>query len=191
MSVVYENALWYLGRGTGVTALVLLTLAVCLGVLTRSGRAGAGLNRFALADLHRTAGLTAVAFVAVHVVTLLLDPIAQLRLMDVALPFTSAYRPAYLGLGALAVDLLVAVTATSLLRHRLGPRVFRLVHWSTYALWPLAFVHAIGAGTDRATGWFQLVVISCAALVALAATWRLSAGFAGRGERRVERTVPR
>jgi sulfoxide reductase heme-binding subunit YedZ len=185
------DALWYLGRGTGLTALLLLTLTVCLGVVTRSGRSGAGLTRFGLADLHRTAGLTAATLVGVHVTTLLLDPFAQLRLVDLAFPFLAQYRPAFLGLGTLAVDVLLAVVATSLLRHRLGPRVFRAVHWATYLRWPLAFLHALGAGTDAATSWFTGVAVACACCVAGAVGWRVSGAMTGRGARRVERVVSR
>ena len=88
-----------------------------------------------------------------HVASLFFDPYAQLRLVDVVFPFLGAYRPLWLGLGTLAVDLLVVITVVSLLRERVGPRVFRTVHWATYALWPVAMAHAIGNGTDRASLW--------------------------------------
>lgn len=185
------SALWYLGRGTGLTALVMFTLAVCLGVLTRSGRSGAGLSRYALADLHRTVALTGTVLVGVHVGTLLFDPFAQLHLVDLAFPFLASYRPAFLGLGTLAIDLLLAVVVTSLLRHRIGPRAFRAVHWATYLMWPLAFLHALGAGTDAATSWFAWLAVGCALAVAGAVGWRLSGAFAGRGRRRTERVVAR
>ena len=183
-------ALWYLGRGTGLTALVMFTLAVVLGILTRSGRSVAGLSRFGVADVHRTASLTGTVLVGVHVLTLLFDPYAQLRLVDLVFPFLATYRPLYLGLGTLAFDVLLAVTVTSLLRHRVGPRTFRAVHWGTYPLWAFALVHGLGAGTDSGTGWFRLIALACAGAVALALLWRTTAGFRERGFERVPRTVP-
>ena len=128
----------------------------------RSGRAGAGLSRFAEADLHRTAALTGTALVGVHVTSLMFDPYAQLRLVDLVFPFLASYRPLYLGLGTLALELLLAVVVTSLLRHRIGPRAFRLVHWATYVLWPFVFLHGLGAGTDAAALWFKLIAVACA-----------------------------
>ena len=94
-----------------------------------------------------------------HVGTLLFDPYAQLRLVDLAVPFLATYRPLWLGLGTLAVDVLVVLVATSLLRHRVGPRVFRAVHWTAYAMWPLALVHALGTGTDAGTVWMRAVAV--------------------------------
>ena len=189
MSAALTAALWYLGRGTGIVALVMFTLAVVLGILNRSGRSVPWLSRFAVTDLHKTAALTGVTLVAVHVGTLLLDPYAQLRLLDLVLPFGGAYRPLWLGLGTTALDLLLAVTATSLLRHRIGPRVFKAVHWATYALWPVALMHGLGTGTDAATLWFRGIAVGCASAVALALLWRLSPSYAERGWRRASREV--
>ena len=150
------SALWYLGRGTGVVALLMFTLTMLLGITTRSGRSALGLDRFGIADLHKTASLAGTGLIAVHVATLLFDPYAQLRLVDLVLPFAGSYRAVWLGLGTAALDVLLVVVATSLLRHRLGPRVFRGVHWAAYAMWPLALVHGLGTGTDAATWWFRV-----------------------------------
>jgi predicted ferric reductase len=184
------SALWYLGRGTGVVALLMFTLTMVLGITTRSGRAAVGLNRFGFADLHKTASLAGVGLIAVHVGTLLFDPYAQLKLVDVVLPFVGAYRPLWLGLGTLAVDVLAVLVATSLLRHRVGPRVFRAVHWTAYAMWPLALVHSLGTGTDAATTWFRALAAGCALVVAIALGWRTSQSFGERGMNRIPRKVP-
>jgi predicted ferric reductase len=183
------NALWYLGRGTGVVALLMFTLTMVLGITTRSGRAGLGVNRFGIADLHKTASLAGTGLIAAHVGTLLFDPYAQLRLVDLVLPFGGAYRPMYLGLGTLAVDVLVVLVGSSLLRHRIGPRAFKALHWSAYALWPVALVHSLGTGTDAGTWWFRSLAIGCAAAVTLALGWRTSGAFAHRGLDRVPRKV--
>lgn len=180
-------AMWALGRGTGVVALVLFTLSLVLGIVARSGRRVPMLGRFGVSDLHRTAALTGVGMVAVHLGSLLLDPFAQLRLVDLAFPFLAAYRPLWLGLGTLAVDLLAVVTVVSLLRHRVGPKVFRTVHWATYALWPVALLHALGSGTDAATPWFRAIAVACIAAVTGAVGWRLAPSYAGRGWYRLPR----
>lgn len=183
------DALWYLGRGTGIVALVMFTLTVLLGIITRSGRPVLGIRRFGVAELHQTASLTGVGLILVHVGTLLFDPWAQLRLVDTVLPFMAGFRPLWQGLGTLAVDLLAVLTVSSLLRHRIGPRLFRALHWTAYAMWPLAMVHALGTGTDAATSWFRGLALGCAAAVLLALTWRTSTRFAERGMRRRPRVV--
>lgn len=187
-----DSALWALGRGTGIASLALLTLSLVLGTAARSGRPLGSLGRFGVADLHRTAAMTGVGLVVVHVVSLLFDSYAQLRLVDLVVPFLGAYRPLWLGLGTLAVDLLLVVTAVSLLRHRVGPRVFRAVHLATYALWPTAFLHSVGTGTDAGTLAMNAFVVLCGLAVAVALVWRVAPSYAdrGRGNARIERKVP-
>jgi sulfoxide reductase heme-binding subunit YedZ len=172
-----DQALWALGRGTGLTALLFMTVSVFLGIATRSGRPLPALPRFAVADVHRFAAVSGTLLVVLHVALLFFDPYAQLRLVDFFVPFLGAYRPLWLGLGTLAVDLLGVVVVTSLLRHRLGPRIFRAVHWATYALWPVAMAHALGNGTDASHGWFLLFAGCCALVVGSALVWRLRANY--------------
>ena len=174
-------AFWALGRGTGVVALVLFTVALVLGIVARSGRPVPWLGRFGTSDLHRTAALTGTGLVAAHVATLYFDPYAQLRLVDFVFPFLGAYKPLWLGLGTLALDLLGVVTVVSLLRHRVGPRVFKTVHWATYALWPVALLHALGNGTNGGSTWFRALAVVCISAVVTAVGWRLTPSYAHRG----------
>ncbi|HYQ63053.1 ferric reductase-like transmembrane domain-containing protein [Actinophytocola sp.] len=171
------DTLWYLGRGSGVVTLVLFTASVILGIGTRSGRPAPWLPRFAVTALHRYTSLLATVFLVLHVVLLLFDPYAQLDVVDTVFPFLAGFAPVWVGLGTLALDLLLALVVTSLLRHRLGYRTWRAIHWSAYAAWPVALVHALGAGTDAGTAWFLVLAGVCAVAVAGALSWRLSTGF--------------
>lgn len=168
-----SNALWYAGRGFGVSALVLLSLVMLLGILTRSGRSLPGLPRFAVAALHRTTSLTSVLFVVLHVLTLGLDPYAQLHLIDTVLPFFGTFRPLWQGLGTVASDLIVLLVGSSLLRHRLGLKVWRALHWTAYLFWPVALLHAFGNGTDGHSAWMLAVLGTCVSAVGAAGVWRL------------------
>jgi sulfoxide reductase heme-binding subunit YedZ len=177
MSGSTEAALWVAGRATGVVSLVLLTVVMVLGIGSRSGRPAFGLPRFAVVALHRSASMLAVAFLVIHVVTLLLDPQAELRLVDLLLPFDAAYRPVWMGLGTLGLDLMAAIFVTSLLRQRIGVRVWRAVHWLAYASWPVAIMHTIGTGTDGTTWWLLTLTGLCVGAVAAAVFWRLGEDF--------------
>lgn len=170
------SALWYLTRGTGLVTLVLLTASVVLGVLQVLRWAPSGSPRFVVVALHRAISLLVVALLAVHVATALLDTFAPIHLLDVVLPFTGSYRPIWLGLGALAFDLILALTVTSLLRRRLGLGAWRAVHWLAYAAWPVALAHGWGTGSDTRTSWMLAVTIGCAAAVVAAVAWRIWAG---------------
>src|ERR1022692_17123 len=119
---------WYLTRATGTVTLILLTLSVALGVANVRRVHTTAMPRFVVDAIHRNASLLAVAFLAVHIATSLFDGFAPIALLDVIIPFRAAYRPLWLGFGAVAFDLLIAVAITSLLRRRLGFRAWRATH---------------------------------------------------------------
>ena len=108
-----------------------------------------------------------------HVLTAVVDTFAPIRLVDAVVPFVSAYRPLWVGLGALALDLLLAIAVTSVMRHRIGFRGWRTVHWLSYACWPVALVHGLGAGTDASLGWMVVLSLACVAAVVAALVWRV------------------
>jgi hypothetical protein len=173
-----SRTLWYLTRGSGAVTLALLTLSMCLGIVGMQRWRSTLVPRSAVAALHRNLTLLALVFLSVHVVTAVADTYAPIGLKDVFLPFTSQYRPLWLGLGALACDLLLALVLTSLLRARIGHRTWRLAHWLAYACWPLALVHALGTGSDPRAGWLQLLAAVSVAAVLAAVAVRLARGTA-------------
>lgn len=180
-----ETALWVLGRGTGIAALALLTLSLCLGIVVRSRRTVADLPRYGITALHRTASLSATVLVATHVAALLLDPQAGLRVTDLVVPFAGEYRPFWLGLGTIAWELIAVVAASGLLRRHLGERAFRAAHATSYALWPVAVLHGLGSGTDAGRPWLLAATGISIAIVAGFAAWRVSADFTARPRRSV------
>ncbi|MBO0885767.1 MAG: ferric reductase-like transmembrane domain-containing protein [Acidimicrobiales bacterium] len=173
------KALWYLTRGSGIVSLLLLTAAVVLGLLTAGRFARERWPRFVVEGLHRNVSLLASLFLLIHIASSVLDGFVPIHWLDAVVPFGAAYRPFWLGLGALSLDVLVAVAATSLLRRHLGHRAWRAVHWSAYACWFLAMLHSFGAGSDSGQGWMILVYLACGAAVLGALAWRLAATAKG------------
>lgn len=171
--IISGTALWFASRATGVVALVLLTLVLVLGIAVNRHGLLPGLPRFAVTSLHRAVSLLAVAFVAVHVTTALADPFVSIGIAASVIPFASHYQPFWLGLGAVSIDLMIALTITSLLRARIGRRTWRAVHWLGYASWPVAFAHGIGSGPDLRRGGLLELAIGCAIAVAGAVAWRV------------------
>jgi hypothetical protein len=174
--------LWYFTRGSGAVALLLLTASVALGVLVSLRSTTKRWPRFAINSLHRNLTLIAIAFVGLHVVTTVADGYAPIGLKDALVPFASPYRPIWLGLGAVALDLLLALVITSLLRHRIGIRLWRGVHWLAYAAWPVALVHSFGTGSDSRTSWLVLLGFGSVFIVVAAVLVRL---VVGSGDARV------
>ncbi len=155
------SAYWYLARGTGAVSLVLLTASVVLGILGSVRFVAPRWPRFAIDTLHRDISLLVLAVLAIHIITSVLDTFTSIKLTDAVIPFISSYRPLWMGLGALAFDLLIALAVTSLLRRRLGYRSWRAIHWAAYVSWPVAVLHGLGTGTDTQAWWMLLITAAC------------------------------
>lgn len=143
----------YAARAAGLVTLLLLTASVLLGVITAGRFSSDRWPRFLTAGLHRNISLLVLVFLALHVSTTVFDTFVSIPVAAAFVPFVSSYKTFWLGLGAIALDLLLALSITSLLRNRLGHRSWRRVHWLAYACWPIGLAHGLGAGTDRATTW--------------------------------------
>jgi methionine sulfoxide reductase heme-binding subunit len=177
--------LWYASRSTGVVALLLLTAVMLLGILvSRQGRLP-GLPRFAVSGLHRNLSLLAVAFVAVHVLTAVADGYVDIPLTAAVVPLTSPYERVWLTLGAISLDLTLALIITSLLRRHMSRRAWWAVHLLAYLSWPIAWVHSVYSSGDLRHGILFVLALICAIAVVGAVIWRLAA--AARDVPRAER----
>jgi hypothetical protein len=176
---LHGPGLWYVTRATGLVALVLLTASVLLGLLTAGRFRTARWPRFLTQGLHANLSLLVLAFLTLHVAGTVLDSYTSIPLSAAFVPFMSPYKPLWLSLGAVALDLLLALAATSLLRGRLGYRAWRRVHWLGYACWPVAVAHGLGIGTDRTATWVIGLTLGCVISVAVTATWRFASTAMG------------
>jgi DMSO/TMAO reductase YedYZ heme-binding membrane subunit len=92
----------------------------------------------------------------------------------------------WIGLGTVAIDLMLALVVSSLLRARMNPRAWRAVHWLAYACWPLALAHTAGIGAGRGSavdGWELWLTLGCAVAVAAGLAGRLAAERRRRARR--------
>lgn len=172
--------LWFANRGSGVVVLALLTLTVVLGVLSTSRATSQRWPRFLTQGLHRNVALLSVAFLVAHAVTAVVDSYVDIRWYDALLPVGAVYEPLWLGMGTLALDLLLAVTVTSLVRRRMGSGPWRGVHLTAYAAWGLGLLHGLMIGTDAETGWMTVTTVVCASAVAAALLVRVGTLVADR-----------
>jgi methionine sulfoxide reductase heme-binding subunit len=168
---------WYAARAGGVVAYVLLTAAVLLGLTMTSRTRLRRWPRLAIEDVHRFAGLLVGTFVVIHVVTIAIDSYLPFSLASLIVPFISRYRPAWVGLGLVAAELLLALAVTNRLRNRrISYRTWRVAHYLNFAVWTAATVHGMGAGTDRSSPWLLAIEAAAIASVLGATTWRILRG---------------
>jgi methionine sulfoxide reductase heme-binding subunit len=177
---VSTQVLWFATRGAGIVSLILFSVVAILGLLAVARAQSTWWPRFLTVEVHRSLALLSVAFLAVHVVTAVLDPFTHLGLAAALVPLASSYRPLAVSLGVVSVYLAVALIATSLLRDRIGHLTWRTVHWLAYAAWPLAVAHSITAGSDGTAPWMVAVAGGCMFGVGTALFYRLGAGQTNR-----------
>jgi methionine sulfoxide reductase heme-binding subunit len=170
---LHGPGLWYTTRATGLVSLVLLTASVLLGLLTAGRFTSQRWPRFLTQGMHRNVSLLVLVFLALHIGSTVLDTYTSISLTAAFVPFASSYKTVWLSLGAVALDLLIALVVTSLVRGRLGYRAWRRVHWLAYACWPVAVAHGLGIGTDRSVTWVIALTLACMGCVTAVATWRI------------------
>jgi methionine sulfoxide reductase heme-binding subunit len=196
--VLNNTILWYATRGAGAVSTLLLSAVVVLGVLSTLRYESPSWPRFLTTGLHRNIALTAVVFLALHIVTAVVDPFTHLGWLAAVVPFSSYYRTFWLGLGVIAFELLLAITVTSLVRGVIGHTAWRAIHWLAYASWPVAVIHSFGTGTDTWSAWMLVIDVVCilAVLGAVGARFLMRspdplAADRARFRERVSRKVPR
>jgi DMSO/TMAO reductase YedYZ heme-binding membrane subunit len=172
-TLTQSKELWYLMRASGLVALILLTLTLVAGVVNVRRYATPRWPRVVTALLHRNVALLAVAFLGVHVATAALDSYVPVGWLAAVIPFTSRWDRIWVGAGTAAVDVMIALVVTSLLRARMSYRSWRAVHWLAYLAWPLAVLHGLTAGTDSGAGWARSVYVASVIAVFGAVCWRV------------------
>jgi sulfoxide reductase heme-binding subunit YedZ len=172
---VNSTYLWYTTRASGIVTLVLLTLTMVLGLMTTNRAQARGWPGFAQQEIHRRISMMAVVLLAIHVLTSILDTFVHIGWLAIVVPFTSPYSRFWVGIGTIALDLMLAVFISSLLRSHLKPGTWRGIHWLAYVSWPVALAHTFGMGTDSREHWVIALGGLCVLTVGLALLWRMRA----------------
>lgn len=164
---------WYAARAAGMTAYLLLSCVVLLGLTMAAKKTFPGWPRFTVEDVHRFGGLLVGTFIAIHVVTVAIDAWLPFSIQSLVIPFVSRYRPLWVGLGIAAAELLVAVAVTNHYRRSLPYSFWRRVHYLNFAVWTASTLHGLGSGTDRSAPWALATYAVATSAVAAAIGWRL------------------
>ena len=165
------SAMWLATRATGEISLILLTCVTIMGIAVTKGWASSRWPESVVTLLHRNISLLSIVFLAVHIGTTVIDGyVKSIGWPQVFIPFTSSYKAPWLSLGVIAFDLILAIIITRLLRRRIPPSLWKGIHWTSYLLWALAILHALGTGTDKLLT--QVVAGAMVVLVVMAVVGR-------------------
>src|SRR5215469_18642835 len=179
MHVSSSPAIWYAARASGVAAYVVLSVVVCLGLALGGKAQNRRWPRFSVEEVHRFGGLLVGSLIGIHVLAIAADSFLPFSLTQLLVPFTSSYRPLWTGPGIAAAELLLALAITNHYRKRLPYSFWRKAHYLNFAVWGLASVHGLMAGTDRGAVWLAILYGVSVATVLMLLLWR----FGGRAPR--------
>lgn len=161
--------LWYVTRAAAVSAYVTLSATVLLGLarsLSRAGRVRNGRALWLLDEVHPYLALLTAAFVALHLLSLIFDPLIPFTPLNLLLPIAEPYRPLAVDLGVLALYALLIVWLSSWLRRFITHARWRTLHYTSFAAFALVTFHGILAGSDASQPWMRLVYMGAAGSVA-------------------------
>jgi methionine sulfoxide reductase heme-binding subunit len=161
---------WYSARAAGIVAWALASASLVWGLALSTRALGKRPRPAWVFDMHRFLGGNALIFTGIHVVAVVADSYVHFSLIDVLVPFTGTWHPVAVAWGIVSLYLLAAVELTSLARARIPKRIWRRVHFASFALFALSTLHALTAGTDRRSGPFVVAMVAvCGTVVVLTA----------------------
>lgn len=166
-----DPTFWILARASGLLAYALVTTSVLAGLVLKARPFGTALKPASVTDLHRFLALLALGAIGLHGAALVLDTAVPMSLADLLVPGVAPYRPLWTGLGVLAAELTLVVYASFSVRKRIGTRTWRRLHWAAYAIFALATVHGLAAGTYSGRALTLYGAAAGAVLTAIA--WRM------------------
>jgi predicted ferric reductase len=169
-----SQMLWYVARAGGIVAWALAAASVVWGLALSTHVMGRKPRPAWLFDLHRFLGGLTLIFTGVHVVAVLLDTYVDFSVINVLVPFTGTWHPAAVAWGIVALYLLLAVELTSLARVRISKRLWRRVHFASFALFVFSTVHGLAAGTDGRSPGFVIAALAASGIVVVLTAGRLA-----------------
>lgn len=168
----HDPTFWILARAAGMTAYLALTASMLAGLTLKTRVLGKAVRPAAITEVHKALALAGLGALAVHGLALVLDSTVEISPLALLVPGLVDYRTAWVTAGVVAGELMLVVTASFWLRKRIGTRVWRSLHWASFAAFVLAAAHGIAAGSDSDRPWAVVLYATTLGAVAAATAWR-------------------
>ncbi len=173
---------WYIARAAGLALYLLLWLTVVLGMGIITGLFGRLGGRGFILSLHAFATRLAYGFLALHMLSLLIDQTMPFDLQQMLVPFSSSWHEPWTGLGVISAWLLLLIGGSFSLRRLIGYRAWRVMHALALPLYVIALLHGVGSGSDASSVSVQVMYVATAGTVLFLALFRLLQGNNRRRE---------
>lgn len=149
---------WYLSRSSGIVATVLIVAALIWGFYFSARDTGDRHKPNWWLDLHNYLGGLALIFTMIHLLTVYLDDLSGIGLVQVLVPHTAPGWRWGMTWGVIATYLLTLVVFTSWPKRLGSRRTWVTIHLLSIPATIFAGVHAWMVGSSRHDVWFQVAL---------------------------------
>jgi predicted ferric reductase len=167
------KAYWYMARSGGLVAYGLLWLSVAWGLVLSTKITDRLVPAPIAFGLHEFLSLGSVIFGILHALVLQGDRYFDFNILHLLIPFTAPYEPFWTGLGVIALYLTAALTGSFYLRHQIGQKSWRRLHYLTFGVYVMALFHGLMAGTDTRLDLMRLMYLVTGASILFLTYYRL------------------
>ena len=172
-----DSLAWYSSRVLGFLAYGALAISVVYGLLLSSGLLDRIAHRAVSLTLHQDLSAIAIGFTALHGALLALDTYVPQTVRQLVIPFAGPYRPEWVGVGQVAFYVMVVVFASFYVRRRIGQRMWRTLHYTTFMAFVGATVHGVMSGTDTPADWAFWIYATASVAVVFLLGYRITLGL--------------
>jgi len=178
---------WHFSRSSGTVAFLLLAASTIWGLLLSSKMIKQHVPAALSLGMHKTLSWLAILLTGLHALVLLADNYYSYTLANLLIPFTGPYRVGWVGIGIIAFYIMVLTSGSFYLRKRIGQKLWRRLHYLTFAAYLMATFHGIQAGTDSGNLGMQLIYWGSGFLVLTLTFQRMLVGKASANARAASR----
>ena len=155
----------------GFASTILLWLSLLVGVTLRRSWSLSWMKHTTLKMIHMTLAILGLSLGVVHGLAQLAAPGTTVHWIDEIIPFVNPTRPLGVGLGTVALEMMLALAFSVPLQRRIGHHRWRMVHSTAYMAYTVTAGHLLFTGSE-VKGW--VVWATIASWVVVSAAWFLA-----------------
>ena len=169
-------AYWYLARVSALIGYFFMWQSILWGLLLSTKIVKTRISPALTFGIHEFLSLMGLGFAAFHAFVLLGDGYLKFGLADLLVPFHASFKSAAVSAGIISLYLYALLVASFYLRKRIGQKVWRAFHYTTFLAYITVTAHGLLVGSDGSLVIVQVMYFAAAASVLFLVYYRILTG---------------